>query len=970
MATPYMPWAVGICGLGLLVLLISFRHYFAGLFKRSPRPAESVGPVSAEKITSGEAVAEDMAGEDTAAVAVPALPAKPIRWDIWTGVGLLLLGQALLVATAYTTAAIVVCSLGALVLIVIFRLYRALHVGPGGRRVLFFGLSVGAAYFATQLVYAKPLVTLWLFVLAGLLLAVARPQPQAEDILGYLPNRRKPFAAWEAVLFVGIVVVAFLSRFGQMHGFPFGAIMEEALHGHVSQIELLGSSYEPYFRDSNMGIPTLIGYLGLLAAKFRGFHIDNLRLSVEFFGFASILVFYFACRTYTSRETAVIATVLYLGSALHMSLSHRFYPYAVVFFAPVAGFAFFNQGMKKSRGIFFLLAGLAVGFSLHGYEPGRGVFLIFLCWQAWLWLFHRATFPRWKYIGFFWLGFVIVGSPILYFMITNWKGYWWYVIEQNPNRNAGLYHYYVHLKSRLPMHSLMFQVRGTGNHTVQIQYDPLLGPITAAIFGGGLFLTLFLFWRPIPAFLLLLFGAGIMPAMLGYDPNPNFRRVCLIIPAIYLICGLALERVRQFFMSFRWPGLCWLYLAAGLSLAIPAAYSGIHYYFDEYGTSPEARTGFSLRSVKIVEALRQHPDARSSGQSYMFVDAFAVLMKPRVVDAYATLEEYLILDKTHDQLIFFEGYMEPLLPFFQRHFPHAQIRTFREPNLTGEFAQSWEFYEKGTDAYNPSAYLCQVWIPAEDVRQFQSLLLAGPAGTHTPCPVWEDDFSEKFSGRRLPLAGAVFTKSGGDFVFQTPGPGWSLAVDDQAAGWGKPLRLDGGVHYFRIDGRISSGQKGPLNFDVLEHNTSLRTQGRIAGLTQERTCRVEVRKGEKVWDGTPVLTRHELFPIKRFYDLTEFPYTHSVHFTGRLRVPQDGEYRFEAKPFASIRLVVNDHQVFDNFANWYAPVKDSVVLKGGQSVVWEGFMEPKFTPMHRTFLMYYRRTGDKETLPVPLEWFE
>lgn len=828
--------------------------------------------------------------------------------------------------------------------------------------------ALACAAWAQALVRLAPREALWLFLLSALLLFLAKPAGQGWWPDGGVPAGRQALEKWEPWFLLGLVALAAVTRFVPIAGFPFGAIAEEAQHVPVIEAAMANQIYVPHFTHGNMGTPTLIGYLGAGAARVFGSHIHSYRVGVELFSLFSILAFYFTARRVSSPFTAALTSVLFTVSLLHITLSRRFYPYIVIFLPVVLGWGLWLVGLARRRWHWFFLAGLAAGFSLYGYEPGRGVFLIFLGWAAWMGLVYRREVPNKRAFALFWVGFLISASPIFYHMVVNWDNYWHYVASKNPNRTQTLAAYLKQVRALVGIYAQVFQVKTDGNYTMYTVYRPLLDPVTGALFGLSFFYVLTRAWRPLPSFILLFFFAGLAPALIGGgEEHPTARRICLATPAIYLILALGLERLRLAFVRFAdWGKTLLAAVAVLLTLGV-AAYS-LHYYFFVFGDSPEARTGYCWRGALIAKSLDAHPQARFRLQPLLQheqIDVLArALRRPGVVH---TQEELLVMPPDQDQLVFLEGYMEPSLPFWRRQFSHAQITVHREKYPQRPFCDTWAYYKLGTDTNNPPVYLIEMLIPKQDVADFQ-MLAETKSGKRLP--VWSPGFGSGLaSGQALSLSGAVVTQPGCVYAWQMSWPGWTLRVDGKERAWDQDLPLDQGIHYFEIAGRAPAAPQGPLPLLVTENGRDAQLTGRVMGLLPQTGMLAEYRAGVNRWDGAAAVTSRRLFAQERFYgapDGVNLPL--SATYRCQLQVPEDGEYYFETKPYSRCRLLLDGREVFNNFENVQAPAVTPITLSARASARLEAQYIAEGETLSMTFQLYYRRPGQRQAQWVPLEW--
>ncbi|HPD19433.1 MAG TPA: glycosyltransferase family 39 protein, partial [Candidatus Goldiibacteriota bacterium] len=202
--------------------------------------------------------------------------------------------------------------------------------------------------------------------------------------------------------------------------------------------ELEGRNYIPYMPDDQVNWSTFVFYLGLFFTKLFGYNIGSVRIPSAIFALLSVLAFYFLLRRITSPVTAALITPLFMANECFISLSRQFYPVTVLFLAPLLGAYFIIEGLHKNKWYYFLLSGLAVGYSLHGYLSGRPIVLTFIIWLFVLFIIYKNKNIL-KYSAVFLAGFAITALPVIWTSIVKPDVAWHYVHFTDPRKGADIF---------------------------------------------------------------------------------------------------------------------------------------------------------------------------------------------------------------------------------------------------------------------------------------------------------------------------------------------------------------------------------------------------------------------------------------------------------------------------------------------------------------------------------------------------
>ncbi|MES2201157.1 MAG: glycosyltransferase family 39 protein [candidate division FCPU426 bacterium] len=810
-------------------------------------------------------------------------------------------------------------------------------------------LGIGAGLGALALgilgvlvVKGNPMGGLLLFMASGLLLAL--PVWSGSSKAGYLPEKPAPFASWEPWFLLAFLLAAGFARFYKLGDIPPGATGAEGeIAGRTGG--LLRESYQAHVADGDINFPTLIFYTGGFFAKVMGWGPGSFRFPVAIWGLVSLAAFYMVARQITSPLSAAVAAMLYASLNQHMVWSRQFFPSMPLTLAPVLGLGLFVLGWRQGGRRWFFMAGLAVGISLHGYTPGRVVAPLFMAWFAWLFLFQRASCPGWRGFFWFWAGFLVCASPVLWWAYKNPNGYMNVVHHDNVYNGAGIFGYLKGMLTSFQPYLKMWHVVGDSNHTDGVPGVPILQPFAQLLFPIGVFFCAAIFWRPIPALLLGMLIASLMPAiMAGGFAHPTSRRCILAYPTAFLLVAVGLEQLRlRFNAKFLKIAFAVLVLAGG---AWSMRDSWTQFFVRQMG-DPVIKGDYGKKFYLAGQEMRQHPTARVlGGQTLMGAVATSLLFpqnNPAV--SVSTQEDFFALP-VQEHLLLFDAYTEGAIPYFKRCWPNATVRIYKEDPPTANML---------SDPSNPLTYMFAISVPAADIAALRRL----PDGRGTKVDPADGDFGERYAGRNVSLSGAlVLPQPAGDLVLKCEWPGWSIHVE------GKELRPGGALHAvqgpasFKLQGPVPAGASGPLPLRLEFSGHELFREGRMVDLPLDIGVHAEYMVGPMQFDSHKVVfSRWEPLTVRRYYDITEI----NGFFTGRWKAfytaPASGTYVFDA-PRIQCRIRVNGKTVYDNPGANKPAVRTPVQLEKGQSYPFVAEFNLEGGSPDRTIALRVQRPGD------------
>ena len=425
----------------------------------------------------------------------------------------------------------------------------SLDVATGARRwvgiaLLIAGavlLVISALTFHEQLLLSSvPNAEVWMQYLGGLGLAWL-----GMLVLGGIGRLPRPDVT--VLLLVGVLAVAVFVRVYQIDSYPLGVWFDEAVWGLNARRVLHDPNFRPIFVD-NILFPQLALYTaGLQAygeANVYGMRLVHALLASVGVGAAYILGRELRGAWFGLAMAALLAVMRWSFNFSRFALPG---PETVTF--TLITFYFAVRVVRVGRLRHALWFGMALAFGVYFYRP---YVLQLVAVGAYLLLaypFRRRAWQRTLVLGATALiaaGIVLL--PLGMFILDRGPEYFGRLgqvslfNENLPDVNAAL------LENTVK-HLEMFHLRGDNNGRHNLPGEPMLDPVTGALFVLGLFVAL-REWRKEHLIFLISIGAGLWGGIptLSFEAPQSLRAICAIVGVIYF-GALALTGWTQTFVA-------------------------------------------------------------------------------------------------------------------------------------------------------------------------------------------------------------------------------------------------------------------------------------------------------------------------------------------------------------------------------------------------------------------------------------
>lgn len=320
---------------------------------------------------------------------------------------------------------------------------------------------------------------------------------------------------------------------------------DEAVYGLMAR--QIGPGYWPVFFSGYTGREPLYMYLMAGIFALLGSTDVTLRLTSALIGIATVPALYLLGRELYGRRAGLLAAAVMAGNYWHLSMSRNGYPNILIPQLECLAVTFLWRGYRDRRLGYMALAGLCVGLVLYTYLAARlfpvtllffAVYILAVDWKrarsrlggaavavlvAAL-IFAPLAVHFLQHPG----DFVERASQVLVFESEGGWVTWIRTMGTNLVRNlGGLF------------------VRGDPRPMFNLPGKPVFTPVMAIFFVTGL-VTAIGNGRRVEYGLLPIWVLGMcLPAVLTDDIMPQSQRMTGIMPAIYLLAAIGLERAYE-----------------------------------------------------------------------------------------------------------------------------------------------------------------------------------------------------------------------------------------------------------------------------------------------------------------------------------------------------------------------------------------------------------------------------------------
>lgn len=493
----------------------------------------------------------------------------------------------------------------------------------------------------------------------------------------------RSIAAWEYLLLVIIVFLAFMLRYNDIDKLPLHVDNDVAIMGLRSRRLIENGDWRW------VGMAKTVHSLSehqFIAWSMRLFGVSLTGLSMFSIlaGSATCIVVYAYGRILFNRWVGLLAAAFLAFNYVHIHFSRQVFGPLATLFVAAAGL-FLVHGLRSGRLLSFALGGVAIGAGLLDYYSARiGPLLVVGLFALWWLQRGRQTQVDYGHWAVAVLGVLVVFGPNLIYGIIEFAQFrgrgqdvvlwtdpaWAHLTQKYNSQGNAMVVIWEQIKRTL-LAPFYFPDESTICHLRK----PMLGAFTALSFIFGLGFCLRRGLRFSHAFLLLWVGATFLfGGMLTIDP-PFWPHLNIAVPGMAIVAAIGIERlVRR--VAIESGGVIEKLLPAGLAAAV--LFSGVHDWEVYYRFARDHAAGrvIAMRQIRsFSKEFRVYlisPDYKWEQETFQF---FAPQIDGRNLSEQDLLKAIPPIEKPTVFMVF-EGTSPEVLKKLNATFPYARREAF------------------------------------------------------------------------------------------------------------------------------------------------------------------------------------------------------------------------------------------------------------------------------------------------------
>jgi 4-amino-4-deoxy-L-arabinose transferase-like glycosyltransferase/sugar lactone lactonase YvrE len=481
---------------------------------------------------------------------------------------------------------------------------------------------------------------------------------------------------------IGIGAFMRLYRFDQI---PFGTWYDEADEGLIALKILNTPGFLPVF-DEISRLPTHFLYLIALAFRIFGVSTLSIRAVSVVFGLLTIIAAYLAGREFFDRRTGLVLAFLFAVSRWDINFSRIGLHGISVPFFELLTMALILRAMRQQRLIFYMLAGLSLGFGLCFYVPFRlfplvvGLFLL----VSWL-SRHDLVKLTWRGLLLLGLGFFIACVPIAQFALNQPDAFFGRMEQTSIFNGKTTQEGWKAVAETAREHLLMFNYQGDQNGRHNLPGEPMLDPISGSFLILGAGLSLWRIRQPKSVILLIWLLLMLVPGIFSLDfESPHSLRTIGSMPAAFLLAVVPIHSLWLEWDKSPWKRRAFIFVIPLTIILAAMGYINYHIYFDRQAKSFDSWNVFSTPETitgKLMAELGNQVDYYIS--TFFYQTPTIKFLAPNVTD-YHRLETHdtlpLRLDGKKGVVIIVDADRKPFYLQAMSYYPNGNFKEYQGPN--------------------------------------------------------------------------------------------------------------------------------------------------------------------------------------------------------------------------------------------------------------------------------------------------
>ncbi len=493
----------------------------------------------------------------------------------------------------------------------------------------------------------------------------------------------RSIAAWEYLLLVIVVFLAFMLRYNDIDKLPLHVDNDVSIMGLRSRRLIENNDWR--WVGMAMTVHSLSEHQFIAwSMRLFGVSLAGLSMFSILAGSATCIVVYGYGRILFNRWVGLLAAAFLAFNYVHIHFSRQVFGPLATLFVAAAGL-FLVHGLRTGRLLSFALGGVGLGAGLLDYYSARiGPVLAIGLFVLW-WLQRRKHIQvGYRHWAVALLGTLVVFGPNLIYGMLDfaqfrgrgqdvilWTKPAWTHLTQKYNADGNVMVVLWEQTKRTLLAPFYFPDESTICHLRK----PMLGAFAAISFILGLGFCLRRCLRFTHAFLLLWAGATFLfGGILTIDP-PFWPHLNIAVPALSLIAAIGIERLFRR-VAIECSGIVEKLAPAGLAAVV--LFSGIHNWEVYYRFARDHAAGRVIAMRQIRSFSKEHrvylisPEFKWEQETFQF---FTPQIDGRNLSEQELLKNIPPIDKPTVFMVF-EGTNPEVLKKLNAAFPHARREAF------------------------------------------------------------------------------------------------------------------------------------------------------------------------------------------------------------------------------------------------------------------------------------------------------
>lgn len=395
----------------------------------------------------------------------------------------------------------------------------------------------------------------------------------------------------EILTVILLLLIAFFFRFFSLNSIPPGLYPDVAIYGNDAFFTLKEGKFLPFYPENN-GREGMWMWILALSFSIFGTKIFTIKFISAFFGFLTVVLFYFLVRDFYSRSVALFSTFFLSISFWHTNFSRIGFRAILLPLFSLLFLYFFFHAIKSKKHYHYILSGFFFGLGFYTYTSFRLLLILLpILFIAFYNEFRTTNLLKRYFI--FWLEFLTVSILVLLPLISYFVKHPDYLFARvgpisvfsgpNPAKEF--------LKS-LVLHLGMFNIYGDPNWRHNISSAPVLFFPVGIFFILGFFYSIFTIKEKKYSLLLFWWFVMLLPGILTKEGIPHALRTIGAIPPTFIFAGIGANLV---FQRIRNESLLIIFLLFVFSFI----FFEYHRYFVYWANLPQVSDAFSKDFVEM-----------------------------------------------------------------------------------------------------------------------------------------------------------------------------------------------------------------------------------------------------------------------------------------------------------------------------------------------------------------------------------